>query len=72
VRDAGQTERDKQGERCFRTIGGRAERIQTKNRDAGDGTNVLGALFGGGERLAEKNVERDTTEILEVSGIKKL
>ena len=58
VRDAGQAERDEQGERGFGAIGGGAERVQAEDRDAGDGPDVLGALFGGGERLAEKDIEK--------------
>ena len=45
VRNAGHAEGDEQGECGFWTVGGGAESVEAEDGDAGDGTDVLGALF---------------------------
>ena len=47
VCDAGDAEGNEQGEGGFRAVGGGAESVEAEDGNAGDGTDVLGALLGG-------------------------
>ena len=53
---AQQAERDEQRERGFRAVCGGAERVEAEDGNAGDGADVFGALFAGGERAAKEQV----------------
>ena len=57
VCDAGDAEGDEQGEGGFGAVGGGAEGVEAEDGDAGDGADVLGAFFGGGEGLADEEIE---------------
>ena len=55
---ADQAERNEQRERGLRPVCGGAERVEAEDGDAGDGADVLGALFAGGQWAAEEEVQR--------------
>jgi hypothetical protein len=57
VRDAGQAQRDKKRQRGLGAVRRGAQGVQTEDWNAGDGTNLLGALFRGRQRLAHQEVE---------------
>ena len=48
---------DEKRQRGLGTVGSRAKRVEAEDGNASDGTDVLGALFRGRERLADDNVE---------------
>ena len=57
VMDANEAQRDEQGERSFRAVGGGTEGVKAEDGDAGDGADVLCALLAGGQRPAEEQVQ---------------
>ncbi len=54
---AKQAERNQQSQRRFRAVRRRTERIQSKDGNALRRSDLLGTFFGGGQGLADKQVE---------------
>src|SRR5262249_40468616 len=52
----GCAEGDEQCKRGLRTVTGRAQRVQPKNRDPGDRADALGTLIGRLERLTQQQI----------------
>ena len=57
VPNAEQAQRNQKAERRFRAVSGRAERVETKDRDALRGADLLGAFVAGPDGLADNEVE---------------
>jgi hypothetical protein len=57
VVEAGESEGDEQAESGFGAVRGGAESVEPEDGDAAAGADLLGALFAGGERLADEEVE---------------
>ncbi len=57
VANAQQAQRNQKAERGFRPVGGGAQRVQTEDRDAFGGSDLLGALVAGLDGLADNEVE---------------
>ena len=57
IADAEQAQGNQQAERRFRAVRGRAERVETEDRNALRGTDLLGALVTGLDRLADNDVK---------------
>ena len=55
--DAEESERDEECEGGFRAVGGGAERVEAKDRNAGEGTDLLPTLVTGGQRLSKEQIE---------------
>ena len=70
VGDAGDAERDKEGEGGFRTVGGGGQGVETEDGDGSDGADMLGSLFGGGERLAHEEVVQRHVASSNATGLK--
>ena len=54
---AHEAERNKQRERSLRSVCGGAQGIEAEDGDAGEGANVLGALFAGGEGTPKEQIQ---------------
>ena len=52
-----EAQRDEKAERGFGAIRGGAERVEAEDGNAAAGADLLGALFAGGERFADEEVE---------------
>ena len=56
--EAKQPKRDEEGESSFRTVRRRAQRIESKDGDAGRRPDLLSVLFPVGQRAADEDVEK--------------
>ena len=54
---AEKTERNQEGESRFRPVRGRAQRVEAKDRNPGQGADMLGAFLAGSQRTAEEQIE---------------
>ena len=57
IADSNHAKRNQKTERRFRAVRRRAQRIETKNRDALRKSNLLRAFFAGLEGFADKQVK---------------
>ncbi len=64
VSDSRRAKRNQQSKSGFGTVGRGAQRVQSKNGDAGGGADALGARFVRGERLANEQIENGHEGIL--------
>src|ERR1051325_8222016 len=57
VGDPGESERNQQGERGFGAVRGGAEGVEPEDGDSGGHSHLFAPLVGGGEGLAEQDIE---------------
>ncbi len=68
IPNAEKAEGNQKAERRFRAVSGRAERVETKDRDALRGTDLLGAFVAGLDGLADNEVKYVHTQSSPCSG----